>query len=265
MTKNPTKLVSVLIPTNRPADINARCINLLLNKASNPDDIEFLFRIDYEDDFGQPWCDGLIKDVPEQYHNSIHVIQGSKMFGYCSNQDFCEEMYAKATGEFLFLTNDDIDDISLHWDKELERFRGKVCILKTVNPWDDFDHPIISRKWREVNGTYGYHTWEKYFPEMFGQSNIVVTHNPVAEMGLLTSSRIRCVDIKHPDYKRTKHEQLDGTWVNDSSEFGKGQGEMRQTLRIQSIDVPKMKEWLRKNPEWQLTPEPWVNVSYMLQ
>ena len=155
----------------------------------------------------------------------------------------------------------------------MEKFRGKLCILKTRNPWDDFDHPIISKKFRDVNGTFGYspyvpydcHSWEKYFPEMFGQTDVVVTHKPIAEMGLHTSSRIKCIEINHPDYKRTKHLQLDGTWVDDHPDFGKQEGEMRQTLRIKQIDVPKMKEWLRNNPEWQLNPEPWVDVPYVLQ
>ena len=268
-----SKFISVLIPTNRSADINARCINLLISKAKDPESIEFLFRIDYEDDFGQPWCDELIKDIPEEYSENIKIVQGPKMFGYCSNQDFCEELYEQAEGEFLFLTNDDIDDISQGWDSELEQFRGKVCILKTANSWDEFDHPIIAKKFRDLNGTFGYspyvpydcHSWEKYFPEIVGHTNISVTHRPIAEMGLHTSSRIRCLDINDPEYLRTKHEQLDGTWVDDHQDFGKQEGEMRQTLRIHSIDVPKMKKWLQDNPTHQLTPEPWIDVEYQLQ
>ena len=72
------KFISVLIPTNRPADINARCINLLLTKAKNPQSIEFLFRIDYEDEFGQEWCNELVKNVPSEYSNNIKVIQGPR-------------------------------------------------------------------------------------------------------------------------------------------------------------------------------------------
>ena len=227
-------------------------MNYVINSASSqltPDEIEFIFRIDQEDypniEKVQEWVNQVVSAIPEAFRHNIKVIVGPKLFGYCSNTDFFEEMHEKAEGEFYFFLNDDIHGISTGWDNEIRKYRGKVCILKTANPFDNLDFPVVAAKWREVNGTFGYapflpydmHSWDNYFPEMFVMSNIRVDHTAIAEVGNNSNAGMACGAITHPDYLRSKHLQEDGTWAPESLDFGTREGEINAAADTAALET----------------------------
>jgi hypothetical protein len=102
-------LTSVLCPTrNRPGQLIAM-MQSCLEKASNPNLIEFCLYIDNDD---------LSYDVNKLYEVSakIKIVRGPKM----SLSSMFNSLLTVANGEFFFWSGDDVSFQSSYWDESLK-------------------------------------------------------------------------------------------------------------------------------------------------
>ncbi len=246
-------------------------VKFLYNKAYTPEDVEVIVRIDEEDSKGQDYIDNI-----SGIHKNVRVIVGKKMWGYCSAPDMHKEIYEEMKGEFLFILNDDITDITKGWDSVIRSFSGTMTLLSTSNDKNIFDFGIYPKKFIEVNGRLQYscfmnwdlQAWYKYFPELIvclSQEDLYVAHTPSAGYGGAVSLGLHCEGLHTQpgqyEYPWSRlHLDIDGE-VRSSDVQPKG---LNKWYKICKVDVPNLKKWLRKNTEWIRSdmPEDWVEVDY---
>lgn len=259
MVKN-DKLISFLI-CSISVDDSIITANRLFEWARIPERIEIFIKFDTED-FNQ---DQVEKEFKEKvsYSDNVNLIFSPKGWGYCHIVHFCEEMSDQASGEFFFMINDYFENMTLHYDDLIEKYRGKLVWL-TINEicdvdgskqkWHElFDFPCVHRKWVEITGKICYGNFVasdllpiiKYFPEIVKSSGIDVVHFPGHFPGseqaknLSPNSEGFCNFIDNEEYKLNKKILHKGKTLY-------------QHEAIKEIDIPRIKKFLELNPEYKV-------------
>lgn len=138
-------LISIICPTrNRPENV-IRLVNSARSKAKNPDQIEFLFYVD-SDDQSFPEIEG------------VRVFRGPRV--WISNAH--NALFTLAKGEILMTAGDDMEFLSMNWDMFIrEKFQSLPDKIGLVFGNDLGTHAgriavhgFFHRRWVEIIGTW---------------------------------------------------------------------------------------------------------------
>ena len=259
MVKN-DKLISFLI-CSIDVENSIGTTNRLFEWARIPERIEVFVKFDVED-FDQEQVEEEFKKRVS-YNDNVKLIFSPKEWGYCGLVKFSEDMIDQSSGEFVFLMNDWIENMTLHYDDLVEKYKGKLVWL-TINEicdvdgsrqkWHElFDFPFVHRKWVEVTGKICYSNFPasdlyplvKYFPEIVKSSGIDVVHfpghSPRSEeaKNLSPNSEGFCYFISNEEYKFNK------------KILHKGK-KLYQHEALKQIDIPRIKKFLELNSEYRV-------------
>lgn len=111
-------LVSVLICSRGRPQHLPLAIRSLLEKAYNPHQVEILVKVDDDDQETLQAVDRISKEVP------IKAAVSPRGRGYADIHHFTNLLASHATGDWLFIFNDDARMKTSGWDLCLERFVG---------------------------------------------------------------------------------------------------------------------------------------------
>lgn len=108
-----TPLVSIVCPTRHRLPMLRKCIASIMETASDPRRIEIILRIHSDDLPTLQAIPDLLKLGP------VRIAIGHPLSGYNDLTRFYEEAIALATGEWIWVMNDDVIIESPGWDQEL--------------------------------------------------------------------------------------------------------------------------------------------------
>ncbi len=119
-------LVSVLIPTRgRPLDL-CESIDSIYSLAMDKNHLEFILKIDDDDTETIRVAERLEKILP------LKKIVSPRGNGFHDMHHWVNDMCRLATGDWLFLFNDDARMLTQDWDKP-------VLLVGTMGPWEGID------------------------------------------------------------------------------------------------------------------------------
>lgn len=108
--------VSVLLPTRKRADRLVMAMDSLLSLAVDKEALEFILRIDSDDDESISVANKLGKLIPVKY------LVAPRGQGYRELHNFYNDMAKLATGDWIMIFNDDAAMQTHGWDKILQNF-----------------------------------------------------------------------------------------------------------------------------------------------
>jgi glycosyltransferase involved in cell wall biosynthesis len=133
--------VSILLPTRKRVPLLKKCVESLLDNASDPTKIQLLFGVDDDD----PETIDYLKDFK---HPARSVIKFQRQ-GYENLHLYNNSLASYAQGLWIMFFNDDAIMKTKHWDLEINKFDGQFKLLKvreqTGHPYSIF--PIMPYDW----------------------------------------------------------------------------------------------------------------------
>jgi hypothetical protein len=175
---------AILLPTRGRTDSLTRSVTSIVELASRPDQLEFLFGLDDDDTVGldhfakviQPWLDD--RDITYQ------ALQFESM-GYTGLNRYYNALAKLACSDWLFVWNDDAVMDSKSWDQVIRKYDGQFKILKVhthnEHPYSIF--PIVPREWVDLLGVLSRHqmidaeiSQNAYMLDVMQIVDITVTH-----------------------------------------------------------------------------------------
>ena len=254
------KLISFLI-CSIDVEKSIGTTNRIFEWARIPERIEVFVKFDTED-YNQEQVENEFKKRVS-YNDNVKLFFSPKGWGYCDLVKFSEDMVDQSSGEFVFLMNDWIESMTLHYDDLVEKYKGKLVWL-TINEicdvdgsrqkWHElFDFPFLHRKWVEVTGKICYSNFPasdlyplvKYFPEIVKSSGIDVVHfpghSPKSDIGAERNPKTggMCSLIDDEEYRHNKKVLHEGNILY-------------QHEALKQIDIPRVKKFLELNPEYKV-------------
>ena len=150
MENSPNKAhISVLLPTRGRQEVLKHSITTLIEKASNPNDIEILFGVDEDD---QQVIEYIRNDLKPLFDEHKVEARASifKPLGYENLHVYVNTLAGAATGEWLFFWNDDCVMVTEGWDDVIKEYDGQ---FKLLGPKDNHEGhpyailPIVPKDW----------------------------------------------------------------------------------------------------------------------
>ncbi len=158
--RGPGPLISVLFPTRGRVDMLRESVKSLLDTASDKSRIEVLYKVDFDDEPTVHAVQELSKLVPTK------VLVSPRGRGYEGLHDYINELSRLATGDWLFIWNDDALMLTHGWDDIIYGaapspkigFLGNddVCLMapRVVQRDISWEFPILRRKVVEILGHF---------------------------------------------------------------------------------------------------------------
>lgn len=109
-------LVSILLATRGRPDDLTRALFSLYNKAKDKSLLEFLLKVDLDD---QRTINELNRVKPQLTGSKVEVVVSPKGRGYVDNHLWLNDLAARATGDWLFVFNDDARMNTDNWDQAI--------------------------------------------------------------------------------------------------------------------------------------------------
>ena len=254
--KNNNPLVSVIMSSHNEADMVQTTLNKFFDRATNPDEIEIILRIDDEAERSQDWINSIRLCAGVERQMQITIISGPREYGYCSIPDNQKECAAVSKGEFIFGACDDIDDIDQGWDDNIRKWKGKCVLLTNIaeentHLWDFW---AFHRKIFELTETiaiveysnYHYPIYDKHTPQLVKNAGFKLWHQPTANFGLSSAQGQHCARIEDPNYKLNKDPYFENQEGDKWEHFAKHY-------------VSKVIDFVKNNPEYDPNLEEIVN------
>lgn len=143
----PTKKVSVMIPSRGRPDLLAKSIASLLDTAEG--DVEVLVRFDDDDKETAGAVPHKGSEVVSEWAGKIKVKFGQR-HGYRNLHLYYNELAEIASGDWLLLWNDDAVMNTEGWDAKIHAAGGGLKVLNATGRLNLF--PIFTKKLRDVLG-----------------------------------------------------------------------------------------------------------------
>ena len=118
-----TPFVSFQIPTYRRMDRLPACLESILGKANNPQDVEILLRVTDTDRETMDAIPLLLK------MGNVKALVGPRKNGYSSLTEYHDEIAQISTGEWLWQWNDDVMMLVQGWDGLLSNLSSESIYL----------------------------------------------------------------------------------------------------------------------------------------
>ena len=164
--RGPGPLVSVLLPTRKRPDWLKESVASLIDKAVEPSRVEFIIKVDDDDPESFDVATQLMQRHRDQNGGSIQTISTPRGGAYLDMHLWATEMAKLATGDWLYLWNDDARMTVNQWDHILlfasihqtATWHGcpDICALLTHSielPWAT-EFMFLRRKVFELLGHY---------------------------------------------------------------------------------------------------------------
>jgi hypothetical protein len=158
--RGPGPLVSILFPTRGRPEMLAASVKSLLDMATDKSRIEILYKVDFDD---AP----SIKAVQELAGLvATKVIVSPRGRGYEGLHEYINELSKIASGDWLFIWNDDALMLTNGWDQSIHEaspspgmgFLGNedICLMapRVVQRDISWEFPILRRKVVEILGHF---------------------------------------------------------------------------------------------------------------
>jgi hypothetical protein len=148
------KTISILLPTRGRTTVLKKSLESLISTAKNPENLEILFGLDQDD---QEVLD-FVKDVigPYLIENNIEARANVfKPLGFENMHTYVNTLAGTATGDWLFIWNDDGIMTTQNWDEEIEKHTGQFKLLAPKDNHEGHPYaifPIIPRDWHILIG-----------------------------------------------------------------------------------------------------------------
>ena len=151
-------IVSVLLPTRKRTAGLASTIKSLVDNADDLTSFEVLLRVD---------CDDVqtIQHLPELYQmfptiSIVTILDKRPVDGYISLYKLYNQLAVMASGEFLFIFNDDAEITSPGWDTVLKKYANDVSVIRIKTNINDTSNifPIVHRTIPHILGYFSLHS-----------------------------------------------------------------------------------------------------------
>ena len=116
-----------MIPSRSRGDRLLGCLDSMYSKASNPDQIEALIKIDNDDIDSYV---SAIADIKKITRGNCKVLISDRLDGYWSLDKAWNDLAKLSQGEFLYLLNDDVVMETQDWDVVVGEYSGKICVVQ---------------------------------------------------------------------------------------------------------------------------------------
>lgn len=150
--------IAVLLPTRGRTTGLTQSVFSIVEKAKQPDRIEFVFGFDQDDQIGldhfssvvQPWLDDK---------NITYQALSFESMGYTGLNLYYNTLAMATSADWLFVWNDDAVMDTANWDEIVREHENKFVVLKVhthnEHPYSIF--PIVPKKYFELLGVLSRH------------------------------------------------------------------------------------------------------------
>ena len=143
------KKITVLLPTRGRPELLEKSIKSLMDKATNPADIEIMLGLDEDDTATTEY----IKETIAPYLQELGVEARANIFkplGYENLHTYVNTLAGAATGEWLFFWNDDGLMETQGWDDVINSYTGQFKLLAPKDNHNGHPYaifPVVPRDW----------------------------------------------------------------------------------------------------------------------
>jgi hypothetical protein len=176
--------LSILIPSRKRTNYLIDSINSILENTENKNNIEILLRMDNDDLDSVEIIKNHYKEI---LNTTIRIFVGDRYRGYFDLPVYYYELSQIATGEWLFVYNDDLFMITSNYDSIFQNLNTEKKILYTDRPQGNCSgtsfggnwcFPIIHRDIIEILGHFTVETpytdgWIKTIAEELNLGEVV--------------------------------------------------------------------------------------------
>jgi len=225
--------ISILLPTRNRVKMVMKTLNSLYDTVSDKNRLEVILGLDYDD----PSIEELKNEIKTFKGCDIKLSIFNERHGYVNLHKYINKLANEASGDWLYLWNDDSYIITQDWDKLLEPYNENFVLLSPKvkeNPnYPGTMFPFIPKKWIEVTGHYSLNCHNDTWVEEIAKSLNIFVYIPMW--------------VSHLRDKFRSGQLTDQTWqerVQDKKGFRSE--EMKQNRKK---DVQKLKNFIEENYE----------------
>lgn len=151
---NSNKKITILLPTRGRPELLEKSLKSLIDRASNPEDIEIMLGLDEDDTATIDY----IKETIAPYLQDKGVEARANIFkplGYENLHTYVNTLAGASMGEWLFFWNDDGIMTTEGWDNVINSYTGQFKLLApndnhNGHPYAIF--PVVPRDWYILTG-----------------------------------------------------------------------------------------------------------------
>lgn len=145
--------ISVLLPTRGRTEALDRSIHSLLDTAADASRVQILLAFDSDDEVGTTHFNQHLVNQLRARGVKFKAIQFNRL-GYLNIHMYYNELAKHATGDWLFVWNDDAFMNTAGWDQVIDQYQSQMKVLKVhthrEHPYSIF--PIVPRTWLDTLG-----------------------------------------------------------------------------------------------------------------
>lgn len=149
-----SKTISILLPTRGRTNTLLASIKSLVDTAKNPEHIEILFGLDEDDQLSLDFVKTEIAPFLTE-HKIEARANVFKPLGFENMHTYVNTLAGHATGDWLFIWNDDCLMTTQNWDEAIEKYTGQFKLLALKDNHEGHPYaicPIIPRDWHILIG-----------------------------------------------------------------------------------------------------------------
>lgn len=150
--------IAILLPSRARTESLSKSVFSIVDRASQPDRLEFLFGFDDDDPTGVDHFIEVIQPWLDQREIAYEVLSWSSL-GYEGLNQYYNTLARSSSSDWLFVWNDDAIMDTQGWDDVIRRYDGQFRILKVhthnEHPYSIF--PIVPREWFDILGVLSRH------------------------------------------------------------------------------------------------------------
>lgn len=177
--------IAVVIPTRGRKEPLKKCLETLIDKATNVKKILLMFAFDNDDTESIAYFrDTIIPWMNE--HNCEFICYEFDRMGYMRLNEYVNYLSVWASAHWVFFWNDDAVMLTDNWDTKISAHNGEFKLLSVHtnndHPYSVF--PIVPKEWINCMGHMSPHTFSDawvseiaYMLDIFEHVDIDVLHN----------------------------------------------------------------------------------------
>lgn len=150
--------IAILLPSRARTDSLSKSVFSIVDRASQPDRLEFLFGFDDDDNIGIDHFTTVIQPWLDQHEIDYEVLSWGTL-GYEGLNQYYNTLAQSASADWLFVWNDDAIMETQAWDDVVRCYDSQFQILKVhthnEHPYSIF--PIVPCEWVDVVGVLSRH------------------------------------------------------------------------------------------------------------
>lgn len=216
--------ITIMCPSRARTNALALAAHSLFDRAAHPDRVELVVRIDADD----PARDGYIADADDGHIDTLVV---GAPYGYRGLHRYYDDCARAATGDWLFMWNDDVIMLTDGWDEVIDAHAGRFVLLAPETTDHRGEHgtiiPVIPRAWFTAVGH--------------------VARNPQSDTWLVEIAD--ALGLYQPVPVLALHDRADLTGNNDDATFAARDHQRdafysAEQVAERAADIERLRAWL---------------------